>query len=69
MKTTKKQRLIQDSIHRYKLSWGNFKSDRWKSYYTLRAEVADLMAIRKFSKKELIEIKNFIKKIALEEMR
>ncbi len=55
-----KQRLIDDGKNWYRRMWGNYKSDKHKSYRTLRCECDDLLRIN-LSKKQLIEIKDFIK--------
>lgn len=64
MVTSKTKRLIQDSWHRYRLAWGNFKSDRHKSKRTLRAEISDLLGYGHFTKKDYIKIKDMIYDIA-----
>ena len=49
------------SYHRYEIQWGNFKSDKYKSMKTLRAEIKDILHLAKFSKADLVLIKDFVK--------
>ncbi len=39
----------------------NYKSDKWKSRAIFKTEIQELLVNQDFSKKELIEIRDFIK--------
>ena len=59
-----KKQLLQDSWHRYRLSWGNYKSDKYKSKRIVRGEITDLLHLGSFSKAQLVEIKDLIYNMA-----
>ena len=56
---SKRERLIVDSLFRYNQNWGNYKSDKWKSKRTLKSQIAELLSLGNFSKRDLINIKEF----------
>ena len=49
------------SYHRYKIRWGNYKSDDYKSRKVLKEEIRDILTLGKFSVEELVNIKNYTK--------
>lgn len=56
--------MKEDINHRYNLDWGNFKSDKWKSKTILMLEIGDILRYLLWltnTKKELIEIKDYLK--------
>lgn len=55
---------IEEAKQWYNKRWGNYKSDKWKSLSTLRLESEDLLRCGILSKKDFIEIKEFIKERA-----
>lgn len=60
----KKQKL-KDNI-RYRMMWGNFKSDKWKKKRLLISEVRDLIGDLDHSfvsRKQIIELKGQLKRL------
>ena len=60
MSKSKLIRLRQDAWHRYRLEWGNYKSDKHKTKRILRQEIDDLFRCAHYTKAELIELKNMM---------
>ena len=44
------------------MSKTNYKSDKWKSRAILKGEIHELLVHQDFSKKELIKIRDFVKR-------
>ena len=55
-----KEQLKFMAWRRYKESWGNYRSDKWKSKRILKTEISDIMSLGSFNKEDLINIKEFI---------
>jgi hypothetical protein len=54
------------SYHRYELEWGNYKSDKYKTKKILKEEIRDILLLGKFSKQDLLDIKNYSKRKAFD---
>jgi len=64
---TKTKKLRRDGWFRYSDNWGNYRSDKHKSKRILSSEIASIMVHANFTKKELIEIRDYVKKKAFSE--
>lgn len=56
------------SYHRYKIRWGNYKSDDHKSRKILKEEIRDILTLGKFSKAALKAIKETAKEKGFEKV-
>jgi len=50
-------------MSRYRLSWSNYESDKWKTKRTIKYQISQLLSLGPFSKSELIQIKDFMEEI------
>lgn len=62
----KKAQKIELGKAHYKKHWGNFKSDKWKKKTILKVEISVLLRNGFFTKKDLIEILELVRKRAFD---
>jgi hypothetical protein len=55
-------------MQKYDNEWGNYKSDKHKSKSILREEIRSILISGKFTKKELIKIKNYMLDTTIKKM-
>lgn len=67
-RTTKKGNRNKDHYHRYKLEWGNYQTDKYKTKKILRQEIGDLLRCIDLPKADLIEIKELIHERVVEKV-
>lgn len=64
---SKKKSYIEQNWFQYSSSWGNYKSDKYKSKGILKEEIRSLLVYGEYSKSELIEIRDLMKDMAFGE--
>lgn len=62
----KKSEKIERAKAHYLRGWGNFKTDKWKKKVILKLEICELLRMGIYDKKTLIEILEYVRKLAFD---